>query len=170
MTQFTDIAQRYVAAWNETDPQARQDRVADLWAADGTYVDPLADVQGRDQIATLIAAVQDQFPGFRFRLAGDVDGHADAGDVGLGGQGEPQEVGEGQVIVDDEYTQLGAVRRSGHTGLSLDFRMRCLLAVFANGTMCGTPQAGGRWRPLFGAPAAIPASSAATFIKHLLRM
>jgi hypothetical protein len=75
MTQFTDIAQRYVAAWNETDPQARQDRVADLWAADGTYVDPLADVQGRDQIATLIAAVQDQFPGFRFRLAGDVDGH-----------------------------------------------------------------------------------------------
>jgi hypothetical protein len=75
MTEFADVAQRYIAAWNETDPQARQDRVAALWTADGRYVDPMADVRGRDQIAALIAGVQDQFPGFVFRLAGDVDGH-----------------------------------------------------------------------------------------------
>jgi hypothetical protein len=75
MSEFTDVAQRYLAAWNETDPAARQDRVAALWAADGSYVDPLAEVRGPDQIAALIAAVQDQFPGFTFRLAGDVDGH-----------------------------------------------------------------------------------------------
>ena len=75
MTEFVDVAQRYIAAWNETDPQARQDRVAALWATDGSYVDPLADVRGRDQITALIGGVQAQFPGFVFRLAGDVDGH-----------------------------------------------------------------------------------------------
>ncbi len=75
MSEFADVAQRYIAAWNETDPQTRQDRVAGLWAADGSYVDPMAEVQGRDQIASLIGGVQDQFPGFVFRLAGDVDGH-----------------------------------------------------------------------------------------------
>ena len=84
MSEFTDIAQRYLAAWNETDPAARQERVAALWAADGRYVDPLADVRGREQIAGLIAAVQDQFPGFTFRLAGDVDGHHRPGPVLLG--------------------------------------------------------------------------------------
>jgi hypothetical protein len=75
MSEFTDVAQRYLAAWNETDPAARQERVAALWTADGSYVDPLAEVRGRDRIAALIAGVQDQFPGFTFRLAGDVDGH-----------------------------------------------------------------------------------------------
>jgi hypothetical protein len=75
MTEFTDIAQRYIAAWNETDPAARRDRVAALWTAEGTYVDPMADVRGPEQIDALIAGVQDQFPGLLFRLAGDVDGH-----------------------------------------------------------------------------------------------
>jgi hypothetical protein len=75
MSEFTDVAQRYLSAWNETDPAARQERVAALWAADGSYVDPLAEVRGPDRIAALIAGVQDQFPGFTFRLAGDVDGH-----------------------------------------------------------------------------------------------
>ncbi len=75
MTEFDDVAQRYIAAWNETDAQARHERVAALWADGGSYVDPLAEVAGRDQIAALISGVQDQFPGFSFRLAGDVDGH-----------------------------------------------------------------------------------------------
>jgi hypothetical protein len=75
MSEFTDVAHRYLAAWNETDPAARRERVAALWASDGSYVDPLAEVRGGEQIAGLIAAVQDQFPGFTFRLAGDVDGH-----------------------------------------------------------------------------------------------
>lgn len=75
MSDFTDLAQRYIDAWNETDPGARRDRVAALWATDGSYVDPLADVAGTDQIAALIGGVQEQFPGFAFRLLGDVDGH-----------------------------------------------------------------------------------------------
>jgi hypothetical protein len=77
MTDYTDIAHRYVAAWNETDPTARRDRVADLWTDDASYVDPLAEVQGHDGLHALIGGVHQQFPSFTFRLVGDVDGHHD---------------------------------------------------------------------------------------------
>ena len=41
------------------------------------YVDPLTVAEGREVIDATIAAVQSQFPGMRFRLAGAVDGHHD---------------------------------------------------------------------------------------------
>ena len=41
------------------------------------YTDPLADVTGHDAIEATIAAVQAQFPGSVFRLAGPVDVHHD---------------------------------------------------------------------------------------------
>src|SRR5215469_14995192 len=75
MTDFQTVAARYIDTWNETDPARRRMAVASLWATDGRYVDPLADVEGHDQIDATIAAVQAQFPSFRFRLAGPVDGH-----------------------------------------------------------------------------------------------
>ena len=75
MTDYQDIATRYIASWNETDPAARRTILEGLWTADGRYTDPLADVQGVDAIDATIAAVQGQFPSFRFRLVGPVDGH-----------------------------------------------------------------------------------------------
>ena len=75
MTVFEQVAHHYIASWNETDPAARQAGIEALWAADGRYTDPLADVQGVDQIDATIAAVQAQFPSFHFRLVGPVDGH-----------------------------------------------------------------------------------------------
>lgn len=72
---FTAIAQNYIDTWNETDPAARRAAVERLWAADGSYTDPLADVRGHDQIEATIAAVRAQFPDFVFRLAGPVDAH-----------------------------------------------------------------------------------------------
>lgn len=62
MTTYDDLAQRYIDTWNETDPDAR-------------YIDPMADVQGASAVADTIAAVQGQFPGYDFRLAGPADGH-----------------------------------------------------------------------------------------------
>jgi hypothetical protein len=38
-------------------------------------VDPLTAAEGREAIADMIGAVQEQFPGFVFRLSGPVDGH-----------------------------------------------------------------------------------------------
>jgi hypothetical protein len=75
MNQYEDVASRYIASWNETDPTARRTTLEGLWAGDGRYSDPLADVQGVDDIEATIAAVQGQFPSFRFRLVGPVDGH-----------------------------------------------------------------------------------------------
>jgi hypothetical protein len=72
-----DIVERYIAAWNETDPQLRRGLIDSLWAADGSYTDPLVDVHGRDEIDATIAAVQQQFPGLVFRLGGPVDTNHD---------------------------------------------------------------------------------------------
>lgn len=77
MSDFTELAEQYVATWNETDPQARRALIDEIWSADGRYTDPLADVAGRDQIDAVIAAAQAQFAGMTFRLAGRVDAHHD---------------------------------------------------------------------------------------------
>ena len=59
-----EIVEKYLAAWNETDPAKRRALVDEVWAEDGSYTDPLADVRGRAEIDGLIGAVQQQFPGF----------------------------------------------------------------------------------------------------------
>jgi hypothetical protein len=74
---FNDIAERYIEAWNETDPAARSRLIKEYWADDARYVDPLVVAEGRDAIDATIGAVHGQFPGFAFRLAGPVDGHHD---------------------------------------------------------------------------------------------
>jgi SnoaL-like domain len=68
-----EIIDRYIAAWNETDAAARRELVGSLWAADGSYTDPLADVRGADAIAGLMGAAQQQFSGLVFTLGGPVD-------------------------------------------------------------------------------------------------
>jgi ketosteroid isomerase-like protein len=70
------LVERYLDTWNEPDPRARDAAVEAVWAEDARYVDPLAAVAGRDQIAGLIGAVQQQVPGHVFRLIDrDVDAH-----------------------------------------------------------------------------------------------
>ncbi|MBR8639874.1 nuclear transport factor 2 family protein [Streptomyces tuirus] len=73
---------RYFEAWNAEGPAARAKAVAAAWTEDGGYTDPLADVTGHEQIAAVIAAAHEQFPGFVFRLAGGVDGHHDTARFG----------------------------------------------------------------------------------------
>jgi SnoaL-like domain len=77
MPDFTTLAEQYIAAWNETDPAARRALIDATWAPGGRYIDPLAEVAGRDQIDAVIAAAQGQFAGMTFRLAGPVDAHHD---------------------------------------------------------------------------------------------
>jgi len=68
---------RYFEAWNAVDHETLTKSVAAAWATDGSYTDPLADVSGHEQIAAVIAAAHEQFPGFVFRPTGVVDGHHD---------------------------------------------------------------------------------------------
>jgi hypothetical protein len=75
MTDFQHLAEQYIAVWNERDPAARRAAIDALWAEDCRYVDPLAEADGRAAVDATIGAVQAQFAGFLFALAGPVDGH-----------------------------------------------------------------------------------------------
>jgi hypothetical protein len=77
MTDAATIADRYIAVWNETDQAKRRRLLAQVWTEDGTYQDPLMTGAGHDRIDALIAAVHEQFPGFRFALTGQPDGYGD---------------------------------------------------------------------------------------------
>ena len=98
-----EIIERYLEAWNETDASARRELVAALWAADGSYTDPLADVRGPDAIAALIGAAQEQFPGLVFTLGGPADANHNQArftwHLGPDG-GEPVVIGFDVVVLD----------------------------------------------------------------------
>jgi hypothetical protein len=72
-----ELVARYLETWNETDQGARRKAIDELWAEDGVYTDPIAVAAGLDQIDATIGAVQGQFPGLVFTLAGEVDAHHD---------------------------------------------------------------------------------------------
>jgi hypothetical protein len=105
-----ELIEKYIACWNETDPAARRRLIEEVWAPAGTYTDPLADVAGRDQIDAVIAAVQAQFGGLEFSLAGPVDAHHNVArftwHLGPHG-GEPVVVGfDVAVIADDQIATV----------------------------------------------------------------
>ena len=108
---MTDVIARYLDCWNETDPAARRKQIDDAWTAEASYVDPMAEAHGRDAVDATIAAVQAQFPGFVFTLAGPVDAHHRQARFtwGLGPAGaEPLIVGF-DVLVTDEDSKIATV-------------------------------------------------------------
>src|SRR5690242_19089836 len=111
MTDFPALAARYIDAWNETDGSARVRIVAEVWADDARYVDPLVVATGHEQIAATIGAVQAQFPGFVFRLSGPVDGHHEQLRFSweLGPAGEAAPIAGSDVAVTDGNGRLRAV-------------------------------------------------------------
>jgi len=74
---YTAVAERYIAAWNETDATARRGLVEAVYTEDASYVDPLVAAEGHDAIDATLGAVQGQFAGLVFGLGGAVDGHHD---------------------------------------------------------------------------------------------
>ena len=74
---MSDLLDRYLACWNETDAATRRALLAQHWTADATYTDPLVDVEGLDALDATIADAQAEFPGFVFTPAGPVDAHHD---------------------------------------------------------------------------------------------
>ena len=105
---MTDLIDRYLATWNETDAGKRRALIDELFSADASYVDPMAEARGRDAIA----AAQAQFPGFVFTFpgfvftqAGPVDGHHRQTRFtwGLGPEGaEPPIVGFDVAVTDED--------------------------------------------------------------------
>jgi hypothetical protein len=78
MSNFTDLVDRYIAIWNETDDERRRNLIARTWTEDSIYLDPLMRGEGRIGIDAMIRGVQAQFPGLLFRRTSDVDAHNDS--------------------------------------------------------------------------------------------
>ena len=100
---MSDLITNYLACWNETDAQARRALLNKHWSPSATYVDPLVEVAGHDDLNAAIGAVQSQFPGFVFTPVGDVDAHHDQARFqwGLGpADAEPVIIGFDVVVTD----------------------------------------------------------------------
>jgi hypothetical protein len=77
MNTLTDLIDRYIATWNETDAGRRRDLIANTWSEGASYLDPMLQGEGGDGIDAMIAAVQERYPGYRFRRTGEVESHHD---------------------------------------------------------------------------------------------
>jgi hypothetical protein len=75
MNDVNALVQRYFAVWNETDTDRRRELIAQTWADDATYIDPMMRGDGHAGIDAMIQGVQSQFAGHRFRQIGVVDAH-----------------------------------------------------------------------------------------------
>lgn len=77
MSNQTDLIDRYIAMWNETDPARRQKLIAETWTEGASYLDPKLEGAGRAGIDAMVQGVQESFPGHRFTRTSDVDAHHD---------------------------------------------------------------------------------------------
>ena len=75
MVDVQKIASDYIETWNEIDQGRRRAALAAKWTERASYIDPLMRGTGPDQIDGLIGADHQRFPGFRFALPGNADGH-----------------------------------------------------------------------------------------------
>jgi hypothetical protein len=76
-TNFNEMADRYVAMWNEKNPQIRRKLIDEFWAEDGAYHNRLFIAGGRDLIDNVISTAHDEYfaKGFSFKSQNDAYGH-----------------------------------------------------------------------------------------------
>jgi hypothetical protein len=74
---FNQLAERYVASWNENDPVIRRKLIDELWAEDGTYFNRFFVASGRDMIEAVAANAHEEYfaKGFCFKSQNDAYGH-----------------------------------------------------------------------------------------------
>jgi hypothetical protein len=77
MSNHTDLIDRYIAVWNETDATRRRALIEKTWTETATYLDPVLEGDRQAGIDTMIQQVQTRFPGHRFRRTSEVDAHHD---------------------------------------------------------------------------------------------
>lgn len=110
---LADLADRYLAAWNETDAARRRALIGRTWTESAVYVDPLMRGAGHDGIDAMIAGVQARFPGFVFRRVTPVDAHGEH----LRFTWELGPAGEAALVVGTDFATVSADGRlSGMTG------------------------------------------------------
>lgn len=124
MDSSTELVERYVAMWNEPDPESRRAMVRELWAADGAhilhpplemleqagrlgFINPVLEARGHHELEVRVSRAYEEFvaPGeFRFRQRGDAIQLGEVVKFGWemvpAGGGDPAGVGLEFVILD----------------------------------------------------------------------
>ena len=77
MTNITELIDRYIQMWNETDAERRRELITGVWTRTASYMDPMMQAEGHASIDAMVQGVQDGFPGYRFRRTSEVDAHHD---------------------------------------------------------------------------------------------
>lgn len=77
MTPISKVVDGYFAMWNETDSTRRREVIEATWSEDASYVDPMFGAEGLDALNEMVAGMQEQFPGHRFRQTGTIDAYND---------------------------------------------------------------------------------------------
>jgi hypothetical protein len=80
VSELNELVARYVAAWNEPDPDKRRALVVDLWDGTAIRYNHAGKQDGRDAIADAVASTYARFGarGLRFRPIGSPVGHHQA--------------------------------------------------------------------------------------------
>lgn len=76
-TTNTTAIDKYVAAWNEVDAAKRDELLAASVSDDLWYRDPMLEADSRAAFSSVLAFVQESFPGHVLTRTSDVDGHRD---------------------------------------------------------------------------------------------
>ena len=72
---IANVVMLYMAAWNELDAATRHALLEQCWADGGVYVDPNAELTGRDVLSQHIAKVQASRPGALLEFMSGSDIH-----------------------------------------------------------------------------------------------
>ena len=78
MNTIQELAERYVAVWNEADAHARRAQIAALWADDGAHFTPSMEARGHAALERRIIGAWDKWvrdADHRFRACPDADSH-----------------------------------------------------------------------------------------------
>jgi hypothetical protein len=75
MSNVNELVVGYLAAWNERDAAQRRALIGKVWTEDATYVDAHRRGVGHDEIDSMIAIAQTQFPGYRLHLVSGIESH-----------------------------------------------------------------------------------------------
>ena len=70
-----DVVAVYAASWREVDEVERLALLAESCADDVVYVDPDAEIFGREELSAFIGEFLSTYPGHRLELASRVDTH-----------------------------------------------------------------------------------------------
>lgn len=69
------LVARYMAAWNETEADARRRHLEAAWEESGSYSDPLSQAASRAELEAQIAGFQNENPEATFSIQGNIDHH-----------------------------------------------------------------------------------------------